>query len=191
MKNYKKNFILLIIMMLSLSACGLKEESVSDFILEDSNDISTSETSENSEVSEDIYVYVCGQVNNPGVFKLKKDDRIFKAIEMAGGTTENADISGINQAQKLEDGQMINIPSFGDESIEEVSKENADDGKVNINTADEQTLTLLSGIGEKRARDIIDYRNSNGNFSSVEDLKKVKGIKNGVYNKIKDFVKVN
>lgn len=141
---------------------------------------------------ETLYVYVCGQVRNPGVYKLESGDRITHALMAAGGMTDQAAPNYLNQAERLEDGQKIYVPTI-EEALtlpeEEVQGE-ITDGRVNLNTADKATLTSLSGIGEERAEAIISYREANGSFQSVEDIMKVEGIKEGIFNRIKDQIKV-
>lgn len=136
-----------------------------------------------------IYVYVCGQVNNPGIVTLSKGARIFEAIQGAGGITENGNPDAINQAKPVEDGQMIYIPMIGEEYTMD-SQEEEGDKLVNINTASVSELTTLPGIGESRANDIISYRDSNGDFKTIEDIMNVPGIKEAAFNRIKDYIKV-
>lgn len=136
-----------------------------------------------------IYVYVCGQVNTPGIVELRKGARVFEAIIGAGGITENGNPDAINQAKPVEDGQMIYIPMIGEEYTTE-TVESQGDGLVNINTAQVSELTTLPGIGESRANDIISYRDSNGGFNKIEDIMNVPGIKEAAFNRIKDYIKV-
>lgn len=139
--------------------------------------------------AETIFVYVCGQVNKPGIVELRKGARIYEAIEGAGGITENGNPDAINQAKAVLDGQMIYIPMIGEEYTTE-SYEEQGDKLVNINTADVSELTTLPGIGESRANDIISYRDSNGGFKKIEDIMNVPGIKEAAFNRIKDYIKV-
>ena len=148
-----------------------------------------------------IWVYVCGQVVNPGVYELTEGDRITHAIAAAGGLTAEAGEVYLNQAAHLEDGQKIYVPSREEEAsmAEEIqnsapesslSSETESGQKVNLNTASKAELTGLNGIGESRADAIIAYREQNGRFKSVEELKKIDGIKDGIFNKIKDQITV-
>ncbi len=148
--------------------------------------------------SADIYVYVCGAVEQEGVYTLREDARVFEAVEAAGGFTEDAATDSINQARKLTDGEELYVPTreevlSGDAASTEASASGKDskDDKVNINTADAQELTTLTGIGETRAQAIILWREENGGFSSIEDLKNVDGIGDKSYEKIKDRITVN
>ncbi len=132
-----------------------------------------------------IYVYVCGCVNNPGIVCVSEGDRIYQAVELAGGMSADADINAVNQADYVADGQKIYIPAVGEDYIPQ--EENAG-GLININTADSGTLTTLPGIGESRAEAIISYRNTNGPFGTIEDIMNVAGIKEAAFEKIKEYI---
>lgn len=139
-----------------------------------------------------IYVHVCGQVNCPGVYELDKDSRLYEAIAAAGGMTEAAADTCLNHAEILVDGQQVYVPS-GEElqaSADVSPMQETQDGRVNINTASREELMTLTGIGEAKAGAIIRYREDKGSFKSTEELKEVEGIKDGVYNKVKDQIKV-
>ena len=146
------------------------------------------------EENEDIYVHVCGEVNQPGVYCLPAGSRLYEAIEAAGGLKEGAAAESLNQAQEAKDGQQIYVPSIEESLKEEVSGEGepaeASDGKINLNTAAKEQLMTLTGIGEAKAAAIIRYREENGGFQSIEELMEVEGIKEGVFNKIKDQIKI-
>lgn len=133
-----------------------------------------------------IYVYVCGYVNNPGIVCVRQGDRIYRAIELAGGMSENADINAINQADYLSDGQKIYVPSVGENYTSQMNE--TANGLININTADAGSLTSLPGIGESRAEAIINYRDTNGPFGTIEDIMNVAGIKEAAFEKIKDYI---
>ncbi len=152
--------------------------------------------------NEQIIVHITGAVKVPGIIKLKQGSRIEDAVEQAGGLTEDADISNVNLAYVLEDGVKITIPSnlnieeqeiITDESGEniidtEFYKENTIKGKININKAKEDELLTLPGIGIELASRIISYREQNGKFSNIEEIKKVSGIGDSKYEKIKDLI---
>lgn len=149
--------------------------------------------------TKDCYVYVCGAVKNPGVYVLQENSRIYEAIALAGGLSETAGAEGINQAELIADGQMIRVPtqeevlaqeSGGGFSWEKTDGGQEADGRIDLNTASASELMTLPGIGQSKADAIIDYRTKNGGFSSVEDIMKIEGIKEGVYNRIKDDIKV-
>ncbi|TCS75591.1 helix-hairpin-helix domain-containing protein [Muricomes intestini] len=143
-----------------------------------------------------VFVYVCGAVHTPGVYELDSDSRVYEALAKAGGVTEDAADEALNQARVVTDGERIYIPTakelekgFVDGSMPEVTGADYEkEGKININTASKEELKSLPGIGDAKADSIISYRESNGGFQSVEDLMQVEGIKEGVYNKIKDKI---
>lgn len=135
------------------------------------------------------YVYVCGEVNAPGVYKLPAGSRVYEAIQLAGGLTEKADTAAVNQALFLTDGQMIQVLAQGEEGHMAV-EEQEEDGRIDLNSADIQALMGIPGIGEAKAKSIIAYREQNGSFQSVEDVMKITGIKEGLYSKMKDYITV-
>lgn len=139
------------------------------------------------ETEQTVYVYICGNVNEPGVYSVNDGTRIYQVIELAGGLTEEAAADGINQAETVCDGDMIYIPCEG-EATKAASGDDEDSVLVNINTADQDKLMTLPGIGEARATAIIDYRDQSGGFSSIEDIMNVSGIKESAFNKIKDYI---
>ena len=139
-----------------------------------------------------IYVDVCGEVLQPGVYCLVENARVCDAILAAGGFTELAAKEFVNQARVLSDGEQINIPSLLDEQEKDLTAggEEVSDGLVNINTAEESELMTLPGIGKAKAADIISYRTEHGNFQKKEDLMQVPGIKEGLYQRLKDKIKI-
>ena len=153
----------------------------------DSSDDSTKDDS-----NTDIYVHICGAVINPGVYQVPAGTRVYQALELAGGSSNDAYLSGINLADKLADGQKVYIPSEGENAEGILSTDSGDVQSVmiNINTASEAELMTLPGIGQSRAKDIINYRVKNGLFESIDDIMKVSGIKEAAFEKIKDLIKV-
>ena len=167
-----------------------------------------------------IMIDVTGAVNEPGVVILNEGSRIIDAINAAGGKTEEADTSKINLAYILEDGVQIYIPKIGEKSEAELEAEksgstgkkeyiktDAGEGiitetatndntktttetKININTADKEKLKTLNGIGDSMAQKIIEYREKNGKFATIEDIKKVSGIGESKFNNIKTKIVV-
>lgn len=133
-----------------------------------------------------IYVYVCGHVNAPGVYALSEDARICDALEMAGGVTEDGQPEALNQAEHMADGQTLYVPGWDETVTAEVEVK---DGLLDINRADKESLMTLPGIGESKADVIIQYREEHGDFTAIEDLMEIPGIKEGVFNKIKDKIK--
>ena len=153
----------------------------------DSSDDSTKDDS-----NTDIYVHICGAVINPGVYQVPAGTRVYQALELAGGSSDDAYLSGINLADKLADGQKVYIPAEGENAEGILSTDSGDVQSVmiNINTASEAELMTLPGIGQSRAKDIINYRVKNGLFESIDDIMKVSGIKEAAFEKIKDLIKV-
>ena len=153
-------------------------------------------STQNEERQTKICVYVCGAVINPGLYELPFGSRAMAALESAGGFSADAATDCINLAQYLEDGTMLRIPTldeaqngnFTDVSGNPVSVGNS---LVNINTAGSAELCSVPGIGESRAKAIVDYREKNGKFNTLEDLMKVPGIKEGIFSKMKEYVTVN
>lgn len=139
-----------------------------------------------------VFVFVCGQVAVPGVYELPAGSRIYDAIMQAGGCMETADICAVNQAGYLEDGMQIYIPAIGETYKEATSEEQASrtDGRISINHADKNELMTLPGIGESKADAILEYRQSHGAFSSIDELMNIPGIKEGIFNNIQDYIKV-
>jgi len=139
-----------------------------------------------------IYVDIGGEVKNPMLAELKDGSRVDDAIKAAGGVTENADLTDVNRAAFLEDGEKIYIPAKPEfeETAEGTYTEVYSDGKININTADAVKLQELDGVGPATAEKIIDYREQNGRFSSIEDIKNVSGIGEKTFEKMKGDIKV-
>ena len=141
-----------------------------------------------------LYVYVCGAVRTPGVFSFKEGARVWEAIEAAGGFLEDARTDYWNQAMVLNDGEMIYVPRI-DEDVEDpevkANSQDSEDGRIDINTASKEQLMELPGIGESKALQILSYREEHGEFSSTEDIMNVPGIKEAMYSKIKDYIRVD
>ena len=144
------------------------------------------------DVSGNIYVYACGEVVSPGVYEVKPDSRVFEILSLAGGVTDEADLSYINQAESCYDGEKIYVPAEGEYEDPAYAGSGAgeSDDRININTADSSSLQGLQGIGASRAEDIIAYREKNGKFTTIESIMEVPGIKQGTFDRIKDHIKV-
>ena len=137
-----------------------------------------------------IYVHICGEVNNPGVYELAEGSRIFEAVEAAGGFTEEAAQASLNLAQVISDVEQIVILTQ-DQAAEKARQEREQAaGIVNLNTASKEQLMTLTGIGESRAEDILRYRQESGGFQAIEEIMNVPGIKESAYLKIKDSITV-
>lgn len=138
-----------------------------------------------------IAVFVCGAVARPGVYELPEGSRVYEAVALAGGLSQEASQTAVNQAELLADGQMIRIPTEEEQQSGAADEAAHADGLVNINTADLEELKTLPGIGDSKARSIIAYREQNGAFGAVEDIKNIEGIKDGVFAKLKGCIKVD
>ncbi|MCL2576628.1 MAG: helix-hairpin-helix domain-containing protein [Defluviitaleaceae bacterium] len=145
-----------------------------------------------------IIVHIDGAVNLPGVFSLPASARVEDALLKAGGATADANLSGINRADFLQDGMKINIPAQG-EDLDEIfifATEPAgrgginSDGLININTATLTELQTLPGIGSVRAESIISFRETHGNFSNIEELINISGIGPSIMERLRDRVTV-
>ena len=177
-----KGAVIAVVLLLLVAVGGLlpkKEEAV-----EEIEAVVTTVLAEKTEVSTTqetvIFVDIKGAVKNPGVYQMKVGDRVKDALDAAGGLTEEADSQKVNLAKRLEDQMVIVVAKVGEEAEEipagATSKEEAKEGKVNINTATVEELKTLKGVGEKKAEAIIEYRKKNGSFQTKEDLMKVRGI---------------
>lgn len=190
----KVKIVCFLLVFLALTMAGCRTKTEEEINLEQVETQENSKSTGSTKEAECMYVDVCGQVRHPGVYELPKESRVFQAIESAGGFTEKAAVSTINQAQKLEDGQQLYVPSKKEVQVmEDASGQNPkeiSDGKVNLNTASREELMTLTGIGEVKADSIIRYRETKGGFHSVEELKEVEGIKDGVFQKVKDQIKI-
>ncbi|MFI3086753.1 helix-hairpin-helix domain-containing protein [Streptococcus sp. 2022WUSS037] len=145
-----------------------------------------------------LVVDVKGAVEKPGLYTLEEGSRVNDAVEAAGGLTSQADPKSINLAQKLSDEAVVYVASK-DENISVVastttssamSQEEKNTSQINLNTATEADLQTISGIGAKRAADIIAYREANGGFKSVDDLNNVSGIGDKTMESIRPYVTV-
>ena len=152
-----------------------------------------------TEQSMALYADICGAVQEPGVYKLEEGARIFQLIGQAGGLREDADLTSVNQAEKVTDGMKVRIytkeeaaslPQQIWESTAESEQTALTSAKININSADIAQLTQLTGIGEARAANIIAYRTEHGRFLTIEEIMNVSGIKESTFQKIKDQIVV-
>ncbi|HFH8379274.1 TPA: helix-hairpin-helix domain-containing protein, partial [Streptococcus agalactiae] len=149
-------------------------------------------------VSNQVTVDVKGAVNHPGVYSLPSQSRVTDAIKRAGGLSNLADSKSVNLAQKLQDETVIYVAQKG-EKITVVEEEKANNiatqgnskGKINLNKADLSSLQTISGVGAKRAQDILDYRDSQGGFKTIDDLKNVSGIGEKTLEKLRQDVTID
>ena len=199
MKKMKAVWLLILAAALAAAGCSDKgEESLEELSVsaESETEEEGAVPQEEQEPAETVYVYVCGAVNAPGVYELKKDARVFEAITLAGGMTAEAAPEAVSQARTVADGEQIYVPTVREvqmqgSGVEDIVTGNADvSGKININTAGKEELMTLTGIGEAKAQSILDYREEHGQFGSIEDLMLIEGIKEGVFNKIKEDITI-
>ena len=172
------------------------------------------EEKKEEEKKEMVLVDIKGEIINPGIYSLEKDSRVIDVINSAGGLTENADTSVINLSKKIIDEMVIIIYSKNQVAdfikTKEIEKElqnkcnqidenylvnnacindtNQIQGKVSINTGTLEELMTLKGIGESKAIDIITYREQNGPFQNIEDIKNITGIGDSIYASIKEDI---
>ena len=146
-----------------------------------------------------IKIHITGQVKNSGIFELEYGSRISDAIEKAGGLTEFANLEDVNLAYTLEDGQKLYIPSSEEKEVEYITENNGENivqetnvsssnKVINVNKADSSQLETIPGIGPSMAEKIVNYREENGNFQTVEDLKNVSGIGEKKFESMREYV---
>ncbi|MCM3111353.1 helix-hairpin-helix domain-containing protein [Lederbergia lenta] len=148
---------------------------------------------DNEEANIRIFVDVKGWVQKPGLYEAKDDDRVFDIIELAGGLLEEADENQINFAEKIHDEMVVYIPKIGeifDEVPQGTGTQSKKDEKVNLNKADNTELETLPGIGPAKAAAIIEYREQNGPYQQIEDLKKISGIGPKSFEKLQNLISV-
>lgn len=151
-------------------------------------------SSEKGEISDLplVQVYVRGEVKNPGVYEMKVTDRVHDAVDKAGGVLESGDASALELARFLEDGETIVVPKANaDGNGITAEPQNHGGAGININTASEELLMTLDGIGESLAERIVKYREDNGPFGDVNDLLNVSGIGKKKLENIKDDICVD
>lgn len=213
-------FIMLIIFVWAISKDNSRKENLSNFSSEkqeltrktDPNDIKMSHTDSTNEKRtqknlepKDVTCDISGAIKNQGVYTLKNGARLNELIEIAGGLATNAQLKNVNRALILKDQDKIYIPHVGEKfsktdivsSEEENSTTSADisnaqsnSPKININTADSAELQKLNGIGEKKAQQIISYRQKKGQFKQIEDLKQVSGIGDKTFETLKSQLEI-
>lgn len=217
-KKYWKYLIIFcsIILVFTISFFAYsKDNKVEAKVNEKTEELSKKEEVKEITVSETVFVDVKGAVNAPGVYELDTDKRVIDAINLAGGLTDKADTINLNLSKKLTDEMYIVVytktelynykknsektcPTFecicpdvnNDACITKNNNntKNEDLGKISINNATKEQLMTLSGVGESKANAIISYRNENGMFKKIEDIKNVSGIGDSMYEKIKNNI---
>ncbi len=214
--RYRKQIILGVIIFIIVGGIvGFCIYKFKDKLHEKKDDIVLEKSIVKKDISNDKYqVDIKGEINYPGTYKVDSNLRVIDVIKLAGDLTENADTSVINLSKKISDEMVIIVYSKEEvldfkktkaieKQVEEKCIENefgirndaciesgSSDGKININTASEEELKNLSGIGEKKAKDIISYRDKNGPFNTIEDIMKVNGIGDSFFAQIKENITV-
>ncbi|MDO4814348.1 MAG: helix-hairpin-helix domain-containing protein [Gemella sp.] len=176
---------------------GKEDEVTTDFQEYSLSSETVSSVGESSE-NQVIFIDIKGQVKNPGLYEMTKNDRVNDAIEKAGGLLPEADTSSINLSQKLKDQMMIVVSKKGEKVISQqsagatagISEGSSASPTININLASKEELMKIKGVGETRAQAIIDYRENAGGFTKIEDITKVKGIGKASFEKMKDQIEV-
>lgn len=150
---------------------------------------------EETKLSNEVYIDIKGAVRTPGVYKLPMDARVQDVVKIAGGLTAEADCSKLNLAEKLKDEMSIYVYKKGEEgpATQGANTEEASTGsaKINLNSATKDNLQQVPGIGESKATAIIEYREKEGLFQTIEDLKNVSGIGEKTVEKLKEYLDVN
>lgn len=165
-----------------------------------SNIIEEDQEVDDNIIENKIVIHITGEVEEEGVIELEKGARISDAIEEAGGTTKEADLSNVNLAYSLSDGQKVKIPNINEKDeeiivVEEKAGDNiiiegnkSKEEKININKAAQTEIETLPGIGPSTALKIITYRNEHGEFKNIEDIKNVSGIGDSKFENIKEYI---
>lgn len=164
--------------------------------------VSSQAAAPQSSAGQSGFVDVKGAVKKPGIYQVESNTRLFDVVRLAGGLAKDADQKKINLAQQVSDQQVVFIPKIGEEVPAEYATPVAtgstatatDSGQatnlVNLNTATAEELQQLTGIGEKKAELIIQYREEQGGFKQIEDLKQVSGIGDKTFESLKDSITV-
>lgn len=202
------NYIIVIQIIILVSGCGQGATNI-ELISTESNDTQMGESNaaiesnllsnQNSEstietenIVQEVAVYICGAVKMPGVYEFPEGTRIDEVIQAAGGMTAHAQQEYLNQAQVIVDGEKIYLPTMDEvaqgDFIIDSSSSSQDNGKINLNTASKEQLMTLTGVGEAKAQSILSYREQNGFFSEIEDIMKISGIKDAVFQTIKEAI---
>ncbi|HHX0198259.1 TPA: helix-hairpin-helix domain-containing protein [Enterococcus faecalis] len=194
------SIVILITLLVSIYLMVNKEPRVDTTMWEETSlttmeEVATDATKERAETM--IYVDIKGAVKVPGIYQLKNQQRIWDALALAGGVSEEADTAQVNYAQKVKDQMIIYVPKKGEpvpQSLETLQEsapaQQNQEEKINLNTATEAELQTISGIGAKKAQEIIRFRDEQGPFKTVEELKNVPGIGEKTVERLKDMLTV-
>lgn len=194
------SIVILITLLVSIYLMVNKEPRVDTTMWEETSlttmaEVATDATKERAETM--IYVDIKDAVKVPGIYQLKNQQRIWDALALAGGVSEEADTAQVNYAQKVKDQMIIYVPKKGEpvpQSLETLQEsapaQQNQEEKINLNTATEAELQTISGIGAKKAQEIIRFRDEQGPFKTVEELKNVPGIGEKTVERLKDMLTV-
>ena len=194
------SIVILITLLVGIYLMVNKEAQVDTTMWEETSltttaEVATDATKERAETM--IYVDIKGAVKVPGIYQLKTQQRIWDALALAGGVSEEADTAQVNYAQKVKDQMIIYVPKKGEamaQSLETLQEsapaQQNQEEKINLNTATEAELQTISGIGAKKAQEIIRFRDEQGPFKTVEELKNVPGIGEKTVERLKDMLTV-
>ena len=194
------SIVILITLLVGIYLMVNKEPQVDTTMWEETSltttaEVATDATKERAETM--IYVDIKGAVKVPGIYQLKNQQRIWDALALAGGVSEEADTTQVNYAQKVKDQMIIYVPKKGEavaQSLETLQEsapaQQNQEEKINLNTATEAELQTISGIGAKKAQEIIRFRDEQGPFKTVKELKNVPGIGEKTVERLKDMLTV-
>ncbi|MGX7148632.1 competence protein ComEA [Enterococcus sp. DIV0840] len=156
--------------------------------------VSSAQSSETEASSQQIYVDIKGAVEKPGMYEGTASMRVWDAVMLAGGVSDAADTKQVNFSERITDQMVIYVPKIGEEvqisekSSESLESESKDTSKINLNKASETELQALPGVGQKKAQEIIRYREENGGFKTIEDLKNISGFGEKTFEKLKESI---
>lgn len=178
--------IILVVLVSGLFYMGQIKKDEGIRIETEKTSLSVNAENDTLEAENKIYIHLCGAIKNPDVYVVDEGARLFEIIAMAGGLKEDAAEGSVNLARKVVDGEQIYVPFIGEELLSPVS--NGVQGKVSLNQGTKEQLMTLTGIGEVRANAIINHRTQEGPFLKIEDIMLVEGIKEAMFEKIKDDI---
>lgn len=171
-----------IISVIFISSFSLFDDDQLNYELEQKENVDVESKSDDK-----IFVQISGAIQNPGLYEMKKGDRLNDLLEKANGTKYNAKC--VNLARKVIDEENIYIPSQNEKCIEEKAVDK--NGVVNINKASVYELQTINGIGQSKSEAIVEYRQENGSFEQIEDLLKVEGISEKLLDSIKEDIRLS
>lgn len=193
---YKVKLITMLVILLLSIYFYVSSEKKEINITKDDPPLVSEEIELEQEVAEEkeevtMMVDVKGAVMDPGVYHADLGERVIDLIKKAGGFTTEANQDQVNLSQHIEDEMVIFVPKIGEEGEPaQFQKENQDSNKVNINKASESELQTLPGIGPSKAMAIIEYRETNGGFKTIADLKEISGIGEKTFEKLEAYISV-